>query len=179
MKLTRMRVWLICLLVLLGILALAASARKQAAKDRAVQAQADVAAVAGVLQEIDRLKNRPSLAGAQEIQLSELARQIEQSAVAAGVLQANIIRIYPDPDRRLGESPYVEKPTQLMVKNVTMQQATTLCLTLKQKIPGLWVKSLRLSAPRGGEGGDDWSVESVLSYLVYAPNAATPAAREP
>jgi hypothetical protein len=34
---------------------------------------------------------------------------------------------------------------------------------------GLRLRNIRLSAPRGEETADRWTVESTLTYMVYAP----------
>ena len=41
------------------------------------------------------------------------------------------------------------------------------------------MKSIRLSAPRGEETGDRWTVETTLTYLVYDPKPAAGAGATP
>ncbi len=125
-------------------------------------------------QRIERLRGRPSLAGSAELQQGELTQRIELAARQANIPAERLIRVWPEASRRLGETPYREKPTQVLLRNVSLQQTVTLLHTLSSSEAGLQVKSLRITAPREGERGDLWTVEATLSYLIFSPQGDTP-----
>ena len=140
-------------------------------------AAADLARCRELATRIEQARGRPAVAGPQELRPTDLSRRIE--AAAAGVGDAAVERIEPEPARRVGESPYKEVPTRVRLRGVTLAQAFALLHALGEDAPGapgLRLRSVRLSAPRGQESGDAWGVESTLAHLVYDP-AAAPAGR--
>lgn len=155
--------------------------RRTAAQDAADQ----LAEAQQLIAQIEALREKPVLAGVQEMPPTDLAQLIEQAAQQARLDTAQIVRIWPEPARRLGETPYRQKPTQLLLRNVSLEQLTRFLLQLVQGPYQLRVSGLRLSAPRslaaggaGDSGGNRWVAEVTLTYLLYSPaqdDAARPA----
>lgn len=169
----RLQLQLLVLLVLLSVLSVAAylhMARQQAAARDAVT---QLAEARQLVQQIESLRDRPVLAGVQEMPPTDLAQLVEESAQKANLDVAQIVRIWPEPARRIGQSPYLEKPTQILLRNATLEQFTRFLAHVIQSPYRLRVSALRLSAPRDRDaaatGPDRWTAEVTLTYLLYAP----------
>lgn len=143
---------------------MAASARESAA-DAAV----DVAQCRLLAGQIQSLRSRPVIAGDRSLAGDELHQRVEQAAQSAGLPLSSIVRIAPDPPRRVGQSQYDELVTQVSLKPVSLRELVGFLYSLGEGQSGLRVKSLRLSAPREAETGGKWSAETALSYTIFAP----------
>jgi hypothetical protein len=133
--------------------------------------------------QIESLRRLPAVAGAAELGTSDLSRQIEQAAKIAEFPEDGVERIEPEPARRVGETNYGEVATQVRLRHVTLRQvftflhalcaaadnASTTSNSSARSMSGLRLRTIRLSAPRGEETADRWTVESTLTYMVYSP----------
>jgi hypothetical protein len=79
------------------------------------------------------------------------------------------VRITPQPPRRVEETVYKEKPTHVMLKDVSLQQVGQMVAALLNSDAGLAAKSIRLGAPRSDDTSALWSAELVVTYLIYDP----------
>lgn len=152
----------------------------RASASAAAQDLADCRALAARIESLRRL---PAVAGTAELGASDLSRQIEQAARVAEFPEDSVERIEPEPARRVGETNYREVATQVRLRHVTLRQVFTflhaLCSTADtpsmaanaagRSASGLRLRNIRLSAPRGEETADRWTVESTLTYMVYSP----------
>lgn len=122
-----------------------------------------------IAQQVRAIRDQPQRAESREILHVELTQRIEQCASAAGIEPARLTRIDPLPARRLSDGPYLEKPTTISLETVGLAQAVQLLHRVSREQTGLWVKEMRLEAPRGHEIGQYWNVEATLCYLIYQP----------
>ena len=135
----------------------------------AVAAGANAAEDQRMLDQIEQIRRRPALAVEREKMAGEITTLIDSAARAAGVNSRR--RISSEKPRRLGDSAYNEKPTQVIWESVTLKQVVDMVLALSSKGAGLNLESVRLSAPR--DSADDlWTAELVLTYLIYEPQAS-------
>jgi Tfp pilus assembly protein PilO len=172
MSLLRRQTLLVVLLLVLSSVAVLWSYAVMADRQRAAQRAARETTLCRQLADrIEQLRHRPSLAGSQELATSELAKLVEQAATASQLSADNLVRIAPEPARRIGEGPYKEKPTQVLLRNVNFRHVLKFLHTLSKPSTGLSVRQIRLTAPREQEAVDRWAVEATLSYLVYAPGS--------
>ena len=157
---------------------------------QAIEASNALASSHKLINQIKQLRQRPSLAGAKEMQLTDLTQLIEQAAQSAGLSRQQLVRIWPEPARRVDDSPYKQKPTQILLESVTLEQLLKLLTGLTQD-QQLTATSLRLSMPRstaphqtsanahrpaaqGTNQPNRWSAELTVSYFIYTPPAAAP-----
>lgn len=119
--------------------------------------------------QIASLRKRPVLAGAREMGSSEVTPRIEKAALGAGLSATDLVRISPEPARRLGETPYREQSTEVVVEGVTLKQSVELLHGITNGQPGLRVKEIRLSAPQAADTRDRWTLEATLAALIYSP----------
>jgi predicted Zn-dependent peptidase len=158
--------------VLLALLVLAAAwsygmlARSRAA---ATGARADLEECRRLAAEIEGAAKRPALAAEHERVVTEVTGLVEEAAKFAQIPPEKIERITPEAARRVGDSVYTEKPTQVVLQDVTLKQVVELLHRLAASGRGLTPKSLRIVAPRGEDAGDLWTAELVVTYLIYDP----------
>lgn len=158
--------------ILAGLLVLTAwwSYRYMASRRRiAATAQADLADCLRIAGQIERLRRRPTLAAHRERLASETTGLIEEAARSAGIPADSLSRISPGRPRRVDDTAYQEKPTRVLLRKVTRRQLVVLMHRLLSAGAGLHAKSIRLSAPRHDDSGDRWTVELVLTDLIYDP----------
>lgn len=162
---------IVCLLLAAAVAAGWSLHRLHQKRGAALAAVADRAECLQLCAQIRRLRERPSMAGAAEMQLNELAALIERAADAAGLPRRQLTRIWPQPARRIGDGPYREKPTQILLRDATLEQAVRFMHEIETSNRVLNVSAVRLSVPRDEARRGAWSVELTLSYLIYAPVA--------
>ena len=167
---TRSRFLIAAAVVLLTACALVWShGRMAAARGRTLRAGDDLRQCTRMAGQIALLSKRPTLATDHERLAAETTTIIETSAKASGIPPERLIRISPEPPQRLDDSVYKEKPTLIMLRNVTLKQLVDLAHRLVSGDQGLRVKSIRLSAPRADDTGKLWSAELVITYLISDP----------
>lgn len=141
------------------------------------QAKANAAAIAEDLtqcrelaNDIEQTRQQPQLAGDHELKFNDVSRQIEDAAKQQGIATDAIVRISPEPVRRLGRSVYREQPTRIELRQATLKQLLSLMHQVTATSPSLRVRSIRLSAPRAESDDQTWNVEFTLSHLQYSPD---------
>ena len=118
---------------------------------------------------IERIRRRPRKADDAERLSTETTGRIEKAARSAGIAGDRLLRITPEPPQRLGDTVYKEKPTQVLLKNVTLKQLTWFVHALTSGADPLHARSIRLAAPRREDTSQSWSAEIALTYLIYDP----------
>ena len=153
-------------LILLVIWNYLGLAQSQAA---AVGAAKDLADCRRLASRIQALSRQPARAGTQEVQLKELISRIETAAKNAQISPDSLIRIWPEPAQRIGDTPYQQKPTQILLRQVTLKHIIKFLHTLTSGDLGLYADAIRLTSPRSEETGKTWTAEVTLTYHIYAP----------
>lgn len=164
----RMTIWLVVLSLLLVTVIFHMWTRYQTAYGRALQAKEDLAASEYAIQRIQAIQDRPALASDREQLEAETTGRIEQAATEAGIRQESLAHINPQRPQRIGDSVYKHKPTQVLLRKVTLDQTVKMMHAFGGE-DGLQPVSLRLSSPRRDDTGPLWDVELTLTYLIYAP----------
>jgi hypothetical protein len=139
------------------------------ARSNADIAIADAARCRSLSNQIVALKTKPTIAGTREQAQEELTARIEAAAKIFGITGDNLASITPEPAQRLADSVYLEKPTTIQLRQVTLAQVAGLLCRLATDGTGLRIKSLRLSAPPQSGNTDVWSAETTITYLIYSP----------
>jgi hypothetical protein len=177
MKLHRQHYGLAALIVSLVAINLWAWSVLAQQRQTADIAQRDAQTCQDLALRIKRLKDKPMVAGSHEIELTELSKRIEQSAINSQIPTSALVRISPESARRAGDSLYLEKPTTVLLEGVGLRELARFLYAMSNGPAAMDVQSLRLTAPREQENGDQWTAEVTLSYLIYAPkpeNSGTP-----
>jgi type II secretory pathway pseudopilin PulG len=139
-----------------------------AQRDGAQQASDDLAACRELTAAILSQRDRPAVASAEAMGVQELGKRIEAAFGKAQIAPSSLGGVDPQAAHRVGDSPYLRKPTALSLRGVSPRQVATFlyCLTDES---GLSVRDLRLSTPHGGGAGGVWDAEATLTYLIYSP----------
>lgn len=180
MKLTNgQREWLWMLLTAALVVLLAFAALElQSSRAAALAAVQNLAECRELASEISKLRGRPSQITLQAQSGAELARQIESAAQVAQVPNNCVVRIDPQPARRIGESPYKEQPANLELRAVTLKQLVQFLQTLQEGGAGLRTRSMRLIAPRqeatAPSDAETWMAEVTLTSMIFAPKNTPP-----
>jgi hypothetical protein len=153
---------LVLVLLCLAMVSLWSWGRMTDQRRSAARAAEDLALSRATAGRIEQLRQRPSLGTSREPH-QELSRRIEQAAAAAQLGTGSLERIGSEQQRRLSDS-VAERSRPVFLRQVTLRQLMTFMHTLTEENPGLQIGSLRLSAPRGEEGGELWRAEMTLSY---------------
>jgi hypothetical protein len=140
----------------------------------ALAAAQDLADCRAMIDHIESLRRRPAVAGAREIAAADLSRRIAEAAAAAQIDERAIERIEPEPARRVEGTDYREVATQVRLRNLSLRQVFAFFHALGSRpaqsaAAALALRDLRLTAPRGDETADRWTVESTVTYTVYSP----------
>lgn len=158
------------LLILLGAAVAWSYTALSGARAGAVATAEDLARCRHLADQIERMRRQPQLAGDRELAFHDLTRQIEEAARNQGIATDAIVRISPEPARRLGRSAYQEQPTRIELRQATLKQLLGLMHEAAAASPALRVRNIRLSAPRTESDANTWNVEFTLNYLQYHPD---------
>jgi len=139
------------------------------ARTTAQHAAADLVECRRMAAAIENRSRQPAKASEHEQLATETTGLIEAATRDADIEPRSLIRISPEPPRRLGDTVYKEKPTQVFLKDITLKQLVGLVHNLLASKNNLEVKALRLAAPRPDDTTDNWTAELVLTYLIYDP----------
>lgn len=121
------------------------------------------------------LKRIPTHASLESRGRQDMALAIQRAAQLAHIPDLSIVRVTPLAGRRLGKSAYLEQPTTVELQQVSLEQLVRFLRELSNPEQGLTATSLRLTAPRTpGEDreSETWSVEVILTHLVFSPEYA-------
>ena len=165
------------MLLMLGIAAVWSCGRTREQRDIAALAAADLTTCRSLAAAIDRLREQPAVASSGALGVQEMAMLVERASKQARLTADALEGIFPQAEQRLGNSAYLEKPTLLAIRRVTLEQLVRLLHTLTNET-GLTVQSLRVRTPTQAEEADGrrlWDVEATVSYLIYSPRSTTAA----
>jgi hypothetical protein len=136
----------------------------------------DLAECRRLAQEIKALRLKPAVAASQALGIQELGQRIQQAFEQAQLPPASLEGVYPQSLRRVGDSPYLHKPTALALRNASLAQFATFLHALTDN-SGMSVRDLRLREPRSDATGKVWDAEATLVYLIYSPTSTNRAAQ--
>ena len=103
---------------------------------------------------IDSLQKKPSLAVSRDLQVTELSRRLEDALGKSDIATDDLARVTPEAPRRIGDTAYLERSTQVVLRNVTLRQVIVFLTSLAGEPSGLSVAGIRLTAPRNVAAGE-------------------------
>lgn len=165
----RITIWLGVLVTLLAIIGAWSYGQLAEARRAGAAAAGDLEACRSLAGHIRRYRQQPARAAEFERASTETTAPIEQAAREAELRDGQLERITPKPPRRLGDSVYKEKPTEVQLRDVSLKQVYDLLSRLTAPQVGLSVRSIRLTAPRPEDTEDRWNCEVELTYLIFDP----------
>lgn len=136
-------------------------------KNAAAGSTNDVLLCREMIKSIEQYRHRPALASEHELLATQTNSLIEKAAIDSRISRKSLIRITPEPARRLEDSSYKEKPSHILLRDVTLKQAVP--FVHKLLTAGLNAKAIRMASPKPDDTGQLWTMEITMSYLVYDP----------
>ncbi len=131
----------------------------------------DLAVCLQAAEDIERLRAQPRVASVRDMGVQELGQRIEQAMQQAQLPSATLESVAPQSSRRVGDTPYVHKPTALSLRGATLTQLVTMLYHLTNDT-GLSVRDLRLRTSRSGtDEQPKWDAQVTVVYLLYAPTS--------
>ncbi len=154
---------------LLAIVALWTHGQMSKARSAAEITSDDVQICQKLISTMKKSAHRPTMASDHEKLNTETNSFIERAASEAKIDSKSLIRITPEPARRMGDTAYKEKPTMIFLKNITLEQLVSLSHGLQTAEQQLAPKFIRIVAPQQNDTSLKWNAEVSVTYLIYAP----------
>jgi hypothetical protein len=149
-------------------------------RGEALAAQRDFNAVHKDLAELTQANSAGNRVTVGRLDESELSRRLTNAAAVAGVAD-KLTGIEPNQPKPIGNSDYKELEVYIFFKDITVQQLTVFLHTLAQNDPGSRAKTIDLEPPENapsaspaGAGGEMWTANVAVAYLMYAPRENQP-----
>ena len=101
----------------------------------------------------------------------DLASLIEKAASDAQLASDRVVRIDPQPAKRIGKTDYLNQATEVELVNISLRQLVSFLFNLATSESDLGVSILRLQVPHNGNSASTelWLADIVLTQRVYAP----------
>ncbi|HET6880135.1 MAG TPA: hypothetical protein VFI31_08270 [Pirellulales bacterium] len=147
---------------------------KQAAASAACENLEECKSVAA---DIKKLRLQPSKVTLHAHSASEVSSRLEEALKFAQLPASCLVRIDPQPARRLNGTDFKEQPTSLELRAVSIKQLVHLLYKLESSGAGLQTKSLQLTTPVKTQSDttiETWNVQVVLTSLIFAPKKTSP-----
>lgn len=166
------RSWMIvglgALLFVVNLLAYLELSASQASARAAADNLAECKVIAG---DIANLRRQPSKVTLEAHSATELSSQVEQ-AMKFAQLRANcLVRVDPQPARRMAVGDFKEQATSLELRSVSLKQLIHFLHKLETGGAGLRTKSLQMASVKAATEAttETWNVQVVLTSLIFAP----------
>lgn len=159
------------MLLMLFVMAGWSTMRMLDQRDEALVRTTDLAIYLQLASDIEQLRDNEKvkqLGGDSAAREQLIAERVTQAGQKLG-LQGNWWEdtIHRSP-RRVGNTPYLHKPTVLYTSGLSLMQITSLLYELTYDSP-LTAHKLTLRTPLGENPGDRWDANITLTYLLYEP----------
>jgi hypothetical protein len=138
---------------------------------RAASAAADNAKTCQELsRRIIELQKKPELISGNMSSTAQIAQSVETAMVQAEIPAGKLVRIEPRSAKRFEKTPFLEQPSHLEFREVTMEQLIRFlhAVSVQNRLETI---ELRLHAPRTASetGPEIWNAELVLTNTIYSP----------
>ncbi len=159
------------LFVGLAILAFWLSGELGRAYRGAVEASTNAQACQELSRRIVDLKKKPELISGKMSSTAQIAQSVEAAMQESEIPAAKLVRIEPRSAIRFEKTPFLQQPSHLELRDVTLEQLIRFLYALSAK-NRLEATDLRIHAPRSSSsesGPEIWNAELVLTNTIYSP----------
>jgi len=121
---------------------------------------------------IESLRAIPQSASLEKQTPQQITLYIQRAAQVAEIPDSDLLRVTPQPGRRVPRSPHIEQPTTVEIRQTSLGQLSRFLSELSVLDVGLQPTSIRLTAPRTPPAETQtevWGCELVLTYLLFSP----------
>lgn len=174
MKIDRKSLFFMSLWLALASMMLVGYWTMRASRTRLQETQVQLRDCEKLAADIRALQNRPGFAALGVDSPRTITARAEVASEQAKIPATALVRIEPQAAVRLRDSPYRLRPTRLELRRVTLEQLVSFTHAMIDEAQGTTVRDIRLTAETSSQGvmnADLWSVELVLTQLIFAPLA--------
>ena len=125
--------------------------------------------------EIEKSRHAPQRARLTTKTADDLGALVEKAAADSQIARDRVLRIDPQPAKRIGKTDYLEQSTELELLAVDLRQLTDLLYKLASSDGELTIGTVRLRTPHEPEqstGKELWLADIILTQRIYAPTTA-------
>ncbi|MCC6580939.1 MAG: hypothetical protein IT440_10900 [Phycisphaeraceae bacterium] len=160
----------LCVLVMGAAVAWCGSVARHS-RHLAITARNDLLRCRQLEQELRQWQEKLSTQPKNPVDQITLTQRLQEAARIARMPMTQLQLVRPMPLKRLGQTDVMEQDTEVALREVTLEQAISLCIGLAQDNRGLQIQSLRLTSPMppSREPGERWNVNMTLSTCVIQP----------
>jgi hypothetical protein len=122
--------------------------------------------------DIIQARQAPQKARLETWSQDDLGTVVEKAAADAQLPPDRVLRIDPQPPKRLGRTDYLEQATEVELMNTTLRQLVDFLYNVTRNDDQLEVATLRLRMPHDGADATKpelWLADVVLAQRIYAP----------
>lgn len=120
---------------------------------------------------IKALQAEPTVQAADAMGDQELGNRIAAAAAKVGFGPQTVGSVNHLADRRIPNSPFIQKPSFLRIYSVSLGQLASFLYYLTEDST-LNVRDLRIQTPSGNAEQTTWDAEVTVTYLAYEPQEA-------
>lgn len=162
---------LILLPAITGLAMIIAFLGKTAAQTDSEEIATDLQRSRTLAKEISKLRSSPIIAGAADIDPTDISKRIDKAAKVALFTTDSITRISPEQPQRIADTPYRQRVTQVILRNVNLRQLLGFTTAISKLDGGMNIRSIRIVAPRSdnASSAEIWAVEITLTYIYFDP----------
>ncbi len=171
---TRQRVLIAVALFVLGVYAIFSVLEAGSAQSRLSAARSDLAEMARMLGEIERLKQAPKVAALQLESPAEITNRIAAAREAAGMPQSSLLKEEPLDPQRIQRTDFELRSTAIDLAPATLPQILRFCDGLRDEETGSVVRDITLSIPQSGASGggqERWETRLTLTQMIFSPTS--------
>jgi hypothetical protein len=127
-----------------------------------------------IAEKIADARQTPQRVRLQSWSQDDLGTAVEKAATAAQLARDRLLRIDPQPAKRIGKTDYLDQATEVELAGVTLRQLVDFIYEITHSDDQLDAATLRLRAPHdltNNPGQELWLADVVLTQRIFAPIA--------
>lgn len=171
---SRQRLLIALALMMLAIYALISVSDSLSAQTHLDQTRIDLAELTWRLDDIDRLREAPTVAALQLESPAQITNRIAAARQAAGLPASSLLKEQPLDPQRIQRSDFEMRATTIELAPATLDQIITFCDQLRDEQTGSVVRDITLTEPQNGEAGageEKWGAQMILTQMIFSPKS--------
>jgi hypothetical protein len=171
---TRQRLLIALALVVLALYAMLSLRDAISAQTHLDQTFSDLAEVASRIEDIERLRQAPTVAALQLESPAEITNRIAAARQAAGLPASSLLKEEPLDPQRVQRSDFELRSTTIDLAPATLPQIINFCDALRDEETGSVIRDITLTEPQNGATGggqEKWGAQLVLTQMIFSPKS--------
>jgi hypothetical protein len=171
---TRQRLLITLALVVLALYAMLSVRDAVSAQSHLDQTRSDLAELASRIEDIERLKQAPTVAALQIESPAEITNRIAAARQAAGLPASSLLKEEPLDPQRVQRSDFELRSTTIDLAPATLPQIIKFCDALRDEETGSLIRDITLTEPQNGAAGggqEEWGAQLILTQMIFSPKS--------